>query len=320
MTALLLAAVLCGQCGPNGCPAPGRPGLLNRIGSGLFGGADYRAYSAPVAALMAYADAGACYGQSFTASCYSQAVAPQVVYVEVAPQVSQTTGKTGGNYAGNYASPVPGPPAMGRYQRPMPADLPAPELTTYGAKRPDGTMKWGVTREQAIASWRKEKPPTSRIVSPPPTGRAGTRFAANDPTPPGEAIRRIEVVSTVADGKPFDLDPADGASRPPPMKGIEDTGEAAGPPPKALYCPGCGGVRAGHVDQDDTETDCIVTCLHPGCTYRFSWRNSPAQWRQVMRHCPYCRAGLEYANGCVQCSKCWFKFVIDQQEFDGEFR
>jgi hypothetical protein len=313
MNALLLTVALVAQCGPNGCPAPARPGLLNRIGSGLFGGADYRAYSAPMAAPMVYADAGGCYGASFAASCYSAAVSPQVIYrVTPSDQVQQTQQAMRNNR-------VSGRPAMARHDYP---DLPAPELTTYGARREDGTMKWGVTREQAIASWRKEKPPTSRIVSPPPTRRAGTRFAANDPTPPGDPIRRVEVVSTVADGKPFDLDPVDdrGASRPPPMKGIEDTGEAAGPPPKALYCPGCGGVRAGHVDQDDTETDCIVTCLHPGCTYRFSWRNSPAQWRQVMKVCPYCRAGLEYANGCMQCTKCWFKFVIDQEQFNGGFR
>ncbi len=205
------------------------------------------------------------------------------------------------------------------YRKPeLPADLPAPELTTYGIKRPDGSYTWGVTKEAAIAAWKGEKPPKSRIVSPPPTGRPGTRFAANEPTPPGDPVRRVEVISTVADGQPFDLDK--GASRPPPMTGIQDTGEAAGPPPKALYCPGCGGVRKGFVDQDDSETDCIVTCRHEGCNYRFSWRNTPAQWRAVMQRCPYCRASLEYANGSMQCTKCWFQFVIDQSEFNGEFR
>ncbi len=310
MNTLLLALTI-GQfsCAGGSCSVQDRPGLFNRVGAGLFGGSHYN--SGMAAPPVNYFEAGACYGGAFSASCYSAAY-PQIVYVPVAPPPSQQS-----------APPAPGPTSY----RPRRAisdypDLPAPELTTYGAKRPDGTMKWGVSRAEAIAAWKGEKPPKSRIVSPPPTGRPGTRFASLDPTPPGNPIRRIEVVSTVADGQPFQLDQADdrGASRPPPMTGIQDTGEAAGPPPKALYCPGCGGVRKGFVDQEDSDDDCVVTCLHDRCNYRFSWKNTVAQWRAVMQRCPYCRAGLEYANGSMQCTKCWFQFVIDQSEFNGEFR
>ncbi len=315
----LLLALTVGQftCAGGSCSVQDRPGLFNRVGAGLFGGAHYN--SRMIAQPANYFEAGACYGGSFAASCYSGAYPPQIVYVPVAPPPSQQS-----------APPAPGPTSY----RPRRAisdypDLPAPELTTYGAKRPDGTMKWGVTRAEAIAAWKGEKPPKSRIVSPPPTGRPGTRFAANDPTPPGDPVRRIEVVSTAREEissisrseSPFSLDSVDaGARRPPPMTGIQDTGEAVGPPPKALFCPGCGGVRKGFVDQDDSETDCVVTCRHEGCTYRFSWKNTPAQWRAVMQRCPYCRAALEYTNGSMQCTKCWFQFVIDQSEFNGEFR
>ncbi len=327
MNTLLLAMTL-GQfsCAGGSCSVQDRPGLFNRVGSSLFGGAHYN--SRMVAPPANYFEAGACYGGSFAASCYSGAVNPQIVYVPISPAPTQQS-----------APPAPSPTSY-RPRRPISdyPDLPAPELTTYGAKRPDDTTKWGVSRAEAIASWKREnsknseKPPKSRIVSPPPTGRPGTRFASNSgsdyvknyvdssPTPPGDPVRRIEVVSTVAEGRPFNLDRDDGARRPPPMTGIQDAGEAAGPPPKALYCPGCGGIRSGHVDQDDSETDCVVTCLHPGCTYRFSWKNTPAQWRAVMQRCPYCRAGLEYTNGSMQCTRCWFQFVIDQSEFNGEFR
>ncbi len=351
MNTLLLALTI-GQftCAGGSCSIQDRPGLFNRMGSGLFGGAHYN--SRMVAQPVNYFEAGACYGGAFAASCYAGAYPPQIVYVLPAEPVQPSPpnySPNGSNYSPNgspyrqngssyspkgssYSPEHTTPMVVGLHStaarksvvssdarlRQLPPDLPAPELTTYGAKRPDGTMKWGVSKAEAIASWKGEKPPKSRIVSPPPTGRPGTRFASLDPTPPGDPVRRVEVVSTVAEGRPFDLDK--NGSRPPPMTGIQDTGEAAGPPPKALYCPGCGGVRKGFVDQDDSETDCVVTCLHPGCSYRFSWRNSPAQWRAVMQRCPYCRANLSYTNGCVQCPKCWFQFVVNQDEFNGEFR
>ncbi len=329
---ILMVAMSVGQCGPGGCPAPARSGMFG----GLFGGSRY-SYAAPAvtyaappvvyAAPTTYADAGGCYGGSVAASCYSVQYAPAQ---SCQPQQAQPSNRV----------PSP-PPAMGyRGRRAMSdyPDLPAPELTTYGVKREDGTYLWGVSKEEAIAAWKRgENIPKSRnVVNPqaPKPKRPATRFVSNDePKMPLAEIADIKLVNTATE-KVFDLDSEllqSGSQRlqsgektssaaPPPMTGEPPTGNEPGPPPAALYCPGCGGVRAGNFRQDDSDEDCVVTCLHPGCSYRFSWKNTPAQWRQVMQRCPYCRTGLNYANGEVQCPKCWFEFVIDQTEFNGEFR
>lgn len=218
----------------------------------------------------------------------------------------------------------------------------APELVTYGIKHEDGTYTWGVSKEESIAAWKRgERIPTSRVESPPQRAkspsprilrpRAGTRFVSTESEPKmplADVVNPdVRLVSTAAE-KVFDLDtpttPLEGreprigrfptAPGSPARAQYGDTAEAVGPPPKALYCPGCGGERSGNFRQLDSDEDCVVTCMHSGCNYRFSWKNTPDQWHQVMQRCPYCTTELAHEDGEVKCTKCWFKFAVKQYE------
>jgi hypothetical protein len=164
-------------------------------------------------------------------------------------------------------------------------------IYVYGTKLPDGNIMWFPDQQAKLASqFRQTQQSQTTTIR-----RQKVKDVVTSEKSGRELIDEIHAVSK--NQGQYDLQKTAPGS---PAEKKFGGSVRAPDPPGANICPGCG---------KPYEENCK-------CGFKFSWDNTPEQWKSMLKVCPTCRSPLTFTNGCVQCGVCPFLMVIDQASFD----